>query len=138
MARKHPDDTIDIKAAWWDEGETVTLRRYLSHGMSRAIQQAYVAAAPKAVDPSDPTSLKLDPAKALEIVDTPLLYWMVRWSLRDKGGNILPLDQSGLDALVDEDVDYIKAEIDKLSESASLSEDAQASFLETPPAGITG
>lgn len=116
MARKQGNETDVIHAPWWDEDETVTIRRHLMHGMQKAIQQAYAASADRsAIIPGDPTSIKIDPVKALEGVEASRLRWIVSWTLKDASGGLLPLEQASIDTLVEEDIDFIDAEIEKRS-----------------------
>ena len=128
MARKQTSETESIHAEWWDESETITIRRCLSHSMQRAIQRDYADSADRsALNPGDPTSIKIDPMKALDSLETARLRWMVSWTLKDTQGELLPLNQASIDSLAEEDIDFIDAEIGKRSQG--MTEAQEEAFL---------
>ena len=134
MARKQTSETETIHADWWDADETVVLRKYLSHGAQKAMQQAFASSVDRdSIKADDMENIKVDPVKAIELADTPLLYWIVSWTLKDTTGALLPLGQASLDSLHEDDINYINAEIAKRSQG--MTEAQQESFLPTPSAG---
>lgn len=134
MPRKQTSETDIIHADWWDADETITIRKYLTHGMQKAINQAYASTA-TLTNPDDPTSIKVDPTKALEVADVALLHWIVDWTFKDAQGNPLSFDQASIDSLAEEDIKFINDEIGKRS---NMTEAEQSSFLPKPQDGTEG
>lgn len=115
MARKRVDQTELIHADWWDEGEQVEIRSCLSRGMKKQIEASMFSFVDTSeLDLARPMeTMKINMQKAIETGDEKKIeVFIVSWTLKDSAGQVLPLP-TGLDDLVEEDLKFIEAEIEK-------------------------
>jgi hypothetical protein len=147
MARKQ--GTIRVRAEWWEPGEYIELRSYLSHGAKKSIEAATLAGFDMSgLNIKDMTGQDggLDKAKVdLKAAmaageDASLLAMIVSWTLADEKGAILLFEpaealQQSLDELDERDIEFIKETIDKVTGS-QMSAEERANFLAKLSAGI--
>lgn len=159
MARKNGNETMRLQAPHWEqdeydtngtlikEGEWVEVLKYESHGVKRAVQARMAKFIEienvdfatlqknKDTDPLSQAKLNLNMQAMMEEGnDGKLLAMLKDWNFKDKNGVTLPLNQQGIDALMDEDVQFILDAIDMYNPDTVTQEDKDA-FLQTPSAG---
>jgi len=91
-------DTRTIHAAWWQEGETVTIRRWTTVQEDRLYEEILRIAGRV----GDVTEVQLKAAK-VPVMD----IGIKEWTLLGDDGKVLPLNRKTVEALCSEDSTFI-------------------------------
>lgn len=126
-------DVKVIQADWWDEDETVTIRRF-GYGdrqyLSGKTMQARLS--PQGLQEAQKGELAgLDMEMSIEEMNLAVLErGIVRWTLQrdDESDVVAPLNRAWIEKLTEEDAEFILAEINAFNPSQRRTEEEQASF----------
>ena len=115
MARRDTTLVAQIQAPWWDAGEVCLIREVVTHGDRKAmIKNMIQARMEQGSNAEGVPQQAMDLNFRIEEVQAAMILTMTRdWTLRDVHGKKLPLSLTSIEALADEDVEFICGEIDK-------------------------
>lgn len=124
-------DVKEIRAEWWDEGETVTIRRF-NYGDRQALASAAVKVG---VDGEGGVLTDVVVGRMnLEILNRGIK----RWTLKRADGRVANLNGRSIEALTDEDAEFILAEINAFNPSKRRPAEEQATFRGAGGGGAAG
>ncbi len=112
-------ETKDIHADWWEEGESVTIRRYTGAGRDRLAKETIRVSATEEDEGRVEVSAEKIPR---------LLAGIKSWTFEDSNGKLMPVNRKWIGKLDGDDIDYIAAEIRTLNKGRT--EEDQATFRE--------
>lgn len=111
-----------IKAAHWDNNETVLIRS-LREDDTEWIQDQLAEVAQSGTA-TQPANMKLNLGTTRRLT---MLRGIVSWTLCDDAGRILPVSEESLRGLAPEDCDFIYGEINKLNQPMTQDEKKDSS-----------
>jgi hypothetical protein len=121
------DEIKLIHADWWDEHETVTIKRFTYGDRQRLAGVAY-----KVGLVSGDGNAQYSADVALGEMNIAILEIGIKaWTLKGANGKPVPLRRSLIEKLRDEDGNFILGEINALNPSRRRSAEAQATFRDS-------
>lgn len=115
-----------IHAEWWDEEETVTIKRFAYGDRQRLASVAYKVGFVQQDDGQGP-QFSADVAIG-EMNLTILELGIAAWTLKSAAGKMVPLRRSTIERLQDEDAEFILREINAFNPSKRRSAEEQVNF----------
>jgi len=127
MGRFVEHETKVITADWWDEGETVTIKRFAYGDRQRLAGVAYKVGF---VQQGDGSQQEFSADIAIGEMNLAILeIGIVAWTLKSSAGKVTPLRRSAIERLQDEDAEFILREINAFNPSKKRrTADEQANF----------
>lgn len=127
MGRFVDYETKVIHAEWWDEEETVTIKRFAYGDRQKLASVAYKVGFTQQDDGQGP-QFSADVAIG-EMNLTILELGIAAWTLKSAAGKAVPLRRSAIERLQDEDAEFILREINAFNPSKKRrTADEQANF----------
>jgi len=124
-------DVKEVRAEWWDEDEAVTIRKF-SYGDRQAL--AGVAIKVGVTDEGGLQRNLVVERMNLEILN----LGIKRWTLKRSDGKVANLNRKSIEALTDEDAEFILAAINAFNPSSRRSAEEQATFRGADGGGAAG
>jgi len=132
--RRDTTKVEQIQAPWWDSGEVVLIREVVTHGDRKAMIKNMIQAR---MEQGSDAQQTMDLNFRVEEVQAAMIITMAKdWTLKDRAGKQLPLTLDSINALADEDVEYIVGEINRRNPQG-LTPQQRMGFLATSAASIS-
>lgn len=113
MARRDTTKVAQIQAPWWDAGEVALIREVVTHGDRKAMIKNMIQARMEQSG-AGAGQQTMDLNFRVEEVQAAMILTMAKdWTLKDVHGKKLPLALASIEALADEDVEFIVSEINR-------------------------
>jgi len=126
MPRFVVDETKVIHAEWWDEDETVTIKRFTFGDRQKLAQVAYKVGL---VNPNDGGGAQMSADIAIGEMNLAILeIGILAWTLKGPEGKVMALRRAWIEALQDEDGNFILAEINAYNPTKRRKPEDQANF----------
>lgn len=126
MGRFVSDDHKVIRADWWDDDETVTIRRF-TYGDRQFLAGEYVNVNIEGNDPDEEPSAVT--SLLVGRMNMAILQrGIVSWTLKREDGRLVPLTAQWIGRLEERDAEFILARINELNPSRRRSKEEQANF----------
>jgi hypothetical protein len=136
MPRFIIDETKEIQAPWWDEDETVVIKKF-SYGDRQKLAGSAVR-----IDLVDSGNGKPEALTDVQVATMNLAILelaIVDWTFRHPTtGKKIPVRRQWIEALSEEDGDFILAEINAYNPRRKRSKEEQASFRGAGRGGVPG
>jgi len=113
-----------VRAPWWGEREHAVIRRFGYGGRQKLVDAAVKAGLVRNEGGQDEIALSQVAVGNMNLVI--LKLGLVSWT--DDEGNRLPVTQEAIEALEEQDAEFLLGEINRLNTPEARSADAQASF----------